>query len=156
MIPTTPKVRRSLVEMTSEERADAPRALEELVWEFGGPHQVARLAEVEKINFWRVRKGKTVPQRAKATRIAAVFGLRPEEVVWPRGFTEDPPRVPPRRESPKVDLHGLYEDSELRDEIEALIDRQQQLAREQREIAEKLALFGERIVAQEKTQIEAK
>lgn len=134
--------------MFGEEKADAPRPLEELVWEFGGPHRVARLAEVEKINFWRVRKGKIVPQKAKATRIAAVFGLRPEEVAWPRGFTKDAPHVPPRRGTPQADLSGLYKDSGLRGEIEALIERQQQLIREQQEIAEKLAGFGKRVATQ--------
>lgn len=103
-----------------------PRPLEELVEEFGGPHRVARLAEVEKVNFWRVRKGKVVPQRAKASRIAAVFGLRPEELVWPRGFTEDAPHVPPRRGTPKADMSELYEDGELRGQIEALIEREVQ------------------------------
>ncbi|MDP9457935.1 MAG: hypothetical protein CYG60_26035 [Actinobacteria bacterium] len=112
-----------MVEMPN---AGVPRPLEELVWEFGGPHQVARLAEVETINFWRVRKGKTVPQRAKATRIAAVFGLKPEEVAWPKGFTEDPPHVPPRRGTPRVNLSELYEDGVLRSEIEALIEREVQ------------------------------
>lgn len=104
----------------------APRPLEELVKEFGGPTRVARLAGVDKVNFWRVRKGKVVPQRAKASRIAAVFGLRPEEVAWPRGYTEDAPGVPPRREKLRVDLSGLYEDVRLRDEIEALIEREVQ------------------------------
>ena len=103
-----------------------PRPLEELVQEFGGPTRVARLAEVHKINFWRVRKGKVVPQRAKATRIAAVFGLKPEEVAWPRGYTEDAPynRVSPRRETPKVDMSDFRPDSELKAEIESLIERE--------------------------------
>lgn len=112
------------MEMFGKARADAPRPLEELVWEFGGPARVARLAEVDKVNLWRVRKGKVVPQRAKASRIAAVFGLGPEGVAWPRGFTEDAPRVPQRRETPKVNLSGLYQDGELRDEIEGLIERE--------------------------------
>lgn len=114
--------------MQTETSEHVPRPLEELVEEFGGPTRVARLAEVEKINFWRVRKGKVVPQRAKATRIAAVFGLKPEELVWPRGYTEDAPynRVPPRRESPALDMSGLRPDSELKAEIEALVEREVQ------------------------------
>ena len=126
----------------------APRPLEELVAEFGGPTRVARLAEAETINFWRVRKGKVVPQRAKATRIAAVFGRYPEGVAWPRGFTEDPPHVPPRRGTPRVELSGLYEDKGLRAEIAALVERQQRLAREQRQIAQKLAVFAARATQQ--------
>jgi hypothetical protein len=47
------------VEMFSEESAVAPRSLEELVEEFGGPTRVARLAEVDKVNFWRVRRGRS-------------------------------------------------------------------------------------------------
>ena len=114
------------MEMFSGEKADAPRPLEELVAEYGGPTRVARLAEVEKINFWRVRRGKVVPQRAKATRIAAVFGLRPEGIAWPRGFTEDPPHIPPRRERPKVSLDDLYKDEALKAEIANLIEREVQ------------------------------
>ncbi|MDP9485391.1 MAG: hypothetical protein M3Q49_06305 [Actinomycetota bacterium] len=136
------------MEMFSEESAVAPRSLEELVEEFGGPTRVARLAEVDKVNFWRVRKGKVVPQKPKATRIAAVFGLKPEEVAWPRGFTEDAPHVPPRRGTPRVDLSELYEDEGLRAEISALVERQQRLSQEQQEIAAKLATFGDKVAAQ--------
>ena len=124
---TTAKARRRMAEMLSEEKTDTPRPLEELVDEFGGPERVSRLAGVHRVHFWKLRKGKVVPQRTRATKIAAVFGLRPEEVEWPRGFTRDPlPRVPPRRESPKVDMSGVYEDGALKAELEALIEREVQ------------------------------
>ena len=98
-----------------------------------------------------------VPTYKTAQKMAAALGFGLSEIAWPLGYRAedakpggpgsgqivDAPRVPPRRETPNVDLSGVYEDGELRAEIEALVEREVQRRMTTRTAAQTRAVEAE-------------
>jgi hypothetical protein len=99
--------------------------VEDLIREAGGLRATHRKSGVALETLRTGRRG--IREWALGTRakLALAWGVEIGEVRWPTGGTPtDTPQVPPRRESPKVDLDDLYEDGELKAKIEALIERE--------------------------------
>lgn len=101
--------------------------VEDLIREAGGLRATHRKSGVAMETLRTGRRGVRDWSPETRAKLARAWGVEVGEVRWPTGKTSTAaPQVPPRREAPKVDLSGLYEDGELRGQIEALIEREVQ------------------------------
>ncbi len=85
-------------------------------------------------------------------KLARAWGVEAQTIRWPTTEVAVPDVEETRLRYRAGEFEGdMREDEALRAEIEALVERQRWLSREQKEIAEKLAMFAERQpAAQEK------